>query len=286
LSILTKIGIVIIVVLVLLACPVFITQASVAANYRHLYEKQKDYGVAMEQTARQGRIAVDRLNTELAQTRSAHGKEKETLESTISGLQNDLAKAETRHANLEGQLKIAIADLNDLRISQQSDVKFREDLQGRLDKARANIDSLNSQVRQLSNKLKDAEGRYELARLVERTLRERLEQKDRRISDLEEQLEAAGQVVKVAPTAEEQPLTEMTQITGEITAVTDTGLASINIGSAKGVKRGMKLIVYRQGDFVGYLQIGEVDVDQAAGVVTEKRLDVKQGDKVTNILKR
>ena len=63
------------------------------------------------------------------------------------------------------------------------------------------------------------------------------------------------------------------------------GVASINIGRAKGVRKNMMLKVYRGGHFVAHLRIDMVETNTSAGVVLDKRLDVVQGDKVATDLK-
>ena len=57
-------------------------------------------------------------------------------------------------------------------------------------------------------------------------------------------------------------------------------MASINIGSAKGIKKGMRLIVFREDNFVAHLQIELVDLNNAAGVIVNKRLEPRKTDKV------
>jgi hypothetical protein len=42
----------------------------------------------------------------------------------------------------------------------------------------------------------------------------------------------------------------------------------------------MQLMIYRGSNFVGYLRIEEVDVNQAAGTVRDNVLDPMRGDRV------
>ena len=68
---------------------------------------------------------------------------------------------------------------------------------------------------------------------------------------------------------------------GTILAVKE-GIASINVGSAKGIRPGMRLVVYRGNRFVGYLKIVEVEAKEAAGLMVDTVLDVRPGDKLTS----
>jgi len=74
-----------------------------------------------------------------------------------------------------------------------------------------------------------------------------------------------------------------TPIDGTITSVRGD-VAGINIGSAKGIRSGMKLIIFRGSRFVGYLRVQAVEVDEAAGTVLESRSKAVKGDKVTTAL--
>ena len=60
------------------------------------------------------------------------------------------------------------------------------------------------------------------------------------------------------------------------------GIASINAGSAKGIRSGMRLVVYRGAQFVGYLKIIEVEAQEAAGLMVDTAVQAQQGDKVTD----
>jgi hypothetical protein len=70
------------------------------------------------------------------------------------------------------------------------------------------------------------------------------------------------------------------KVEGSITAVKGN-LASLNIGEASGVKKGMRFIIYRGPDFVANLDIAHVDAASSAGVVVDAQREVKQGDKAT-----
>jgi cell shape-determining protein MreC len=76
-----------------------------------------------------------------------------------------------------------------------------------------------------------------------------------------------------------QPIALAANIKGQVTAVQGDAL-SINVGSAKGVREGMVLVIHRKDKLVGYLRIDEVEVDEAVGIIEEKQSDPQQGDTV------
>ena len=69
-------------------------------------------------------------------------------------------------------------------------------------------------------------------------------------------------------------------IRGQITEVRD-GLASISVGSAAGVRKGMKFLVYRGAQYMGDLAISHVEPSEAAGQLVLQRAGIVKGDSVT-----
>jgi hypothetical protein len=73
------------------------------------------------------------------------------------------------------------------------------------------------------------------------------------------------------------------EIIGSITAVRGD-LASLSVGSASGVKKGMEFTIYRGGDFVAFLRIANVDVADSTGIIADRTREPKVGDKASNNL--
>ena len=71
------------------------------------------------------------------------------------------------------------------------------------------------------------------------------------------------------------------EIVGTITAVSQD-VASINIGSAHGVVKGMKMTIYRGGMYVGTIRIEDVKPRVSAGIITQANLPPVKGDKVAS----
>ncbi|MCH9022207.1 MAG: hypothetical protein IID32_05540 [Planctomycetes bacterium] len=69
-------------------------------------------------------------------------------------------------------------------------------------------------------------------------------------------------------------------IRGQITEVRE-GLASISVGSAASVRKGMKFLVYRGDQYMGDLQITHVETSESAGLVVLQRGSIVRGDSVT-----
>ncbi|MFP4054423.1 MAG: hypothetical protein ACLFV7_11245, partial [Phycisphaerae bacterium] len=68
-----------------------------------------------------------------------------------------------------------------------------------------------------------------------------------------------------------------------VTSVKDNVVA-INAGSDAEVKKGMRLVIYRDNQFVGYLKVQQVSDNSAAGVIENAQRNVTVGDSVTAAL--
>ena len=95
-------------------------------------------------------------------------------------------------------------------------------------------------------------------------------------------LPVAPRPAPIAPVAAPTP-TQTNGVRTSIRSIQGTTI-HINAGSNQGVKRGMKLIVFRDDKFVGYLQIVQVDANQAAGSLTRKIRPPAKGDTVVDRL--
>lgn len=276
-NILTKICIVIQLVLILIACPVFITQATVVANYKDHYERQVLRGDVLNQTAAQAQMNI--ASVEATRDKAVADKAQSAFASQqeISRLRSDLRLAQMSSGEQQNRLDKLTTEVAGLK--QQAEV-FNERsqmLEGELKIARAEYDKLTAESISTIEQLRAAE--VAKAR-IEKTSRVRYE----RIRELEEEVEelrSSGAVAR-KDGAPEVTVAPGQAITGTVTAV-DGDYVSINIGSAQGIVPGMRLIIYRGPEVVSFLRVVEVDVAEAAGIIIDSRLDPLQGDKVTRM---
>ena len=277
-SILTKISVVVLVLLVLFSVPVFITQATVPKSWQAAYDGEVTKNSVLELQGRHANLALNQAVRENEQYRKELSDVRAAMSQETRRLQNQLEVARGNNADLRNELRKVTTTLTDLQGNLKLETEQRVILQGQLDVARKENDRYKTVNRRLEDQLK--ENRAEVDRLgkVAGVLREQLAEREQRIVDLETQ-------ITEGPRAEEKVPAAMPQIDGTVTSVRGD-LAGINLGSAKGIRPGMKLIIYRGSQFVGYLRVQEVEVDQAAGTVFEKRMNPIRGDKVTTALLR
>ncbi|MCE5280447.1 MAG: hypothetical protein ABFD92_19640 [Planctomycetaceae bacterium] len=297
-SILTKISVVVLVLLILLSAPVFIRQATVPINWKNqATELEKRIKVMTMQAQHAALVAEgsnkenDRLSRELQNLIATSAADKTRLRDELTDLQGKLAD--------EGnERKKQMAVLADLQGNLALESKQRTLLQDQLNTVEKEKGLLETKSRRLEEQTKEYQAQLELAGKVSATLREQIAELNERIKNLETQIASGGPVGGALPVigvgaagggegarAEPNLPDVAPQIDGTVTTVRGD-LAGINLGSAKGMRPGMKLIVFRGSEFVGYLRVQEVGVDQSAGTLFEQRTGVKQGDKVTTNLLR
>jgi cell shape-determining protein MreC len=151
-------------------------------------------------------------------------------------------------------------------------------LAAQLDQMRATIDKLAEEKIRVTDLLKQTEIEKTRVDQMARDLQERINA----VEEENDELRKSGAVAKTEK-GQEAPSAIGEAITGTVESEKDN-LASINIGSAKGIKPNMKLTVYRGDKFVAFLRIEDVEVGKAAGIIVDRRLDPVQGDKVTTSL--
>jgi predicted nuclease with TOPRIM domain len=274
LNILTKICVVVLLVLVMFASVTFITMATVPQNWRHRHEQELQRRLLSDQDARFAKLANARAIEELKDVKS---RANDLATELADAKKEKVPDAEAlRTAALQSAIDAANTRLAELQLNVEAMSKRNEALAGNLDQSREKIDGLQKENRRAAGEITQLRGKLERAERVVAALQRQLMERDERIAELEKQV-IRGPVAETGA----QPISA--KIAGTITAIRGE-LASINIGSAHGVVRGLKLFIYRDASFVGYLRVDEVDEGEAAGTIVDKQLDPVEGDKVTNDL--
>jgi len=280
LSTLTKICVVLLVVLVLLACPIFISMATVPYSYRQLYREQQDRNDAIMAQAAHNELQLQRA--------VADAKEADTRAKTVSAkafleeqkLKASLEAALLANSGFQDELAQLNARLTKLSTGLDAERTQKSLLSQQLAETRKKNATLAEENRQVNEVLRQTKANFDRVEKQAVFLREEIAVREARIGQLEEQLAAGGISAKDSEAAA-APVAPDTAISGRIDIVRED-LAQINVGSAKGVKPGMKLIISRGDQFVGYLRISEVDINSAAGFIVDKRLDPMKGDRVSS----
>lgn len=279
---LTKIAIVVLVVLILLACPVFITQATLTPGYLVAYKsKMEEIGI-LQQEVRHSKLVLQQMTAERDRLSTALTKDTGALQGEIDRLRTELVTERQRSAKLESDLQLINGEISKLRLDYESNTKRTAALAEQRDDAFSKVQALNDELRKITDQLKQTQLDMDRQGGMIRALREQLVERDERIRQYQQQLGPAA-LTATAPATGPPAVGPDMRISGTLTAVKGD-LVSINIGSAKGVRQGMLLIVYRGADYVAKFRVDQVDVAESAGIILDKRLDPMPGDKVADRL--
>lgn len=281
LSTLTKICVVVLVVLVLFACPIFIQHALTGPNWRQAY---------LNEQARRKLADAKARNEELAAGvwRNLYRDEKRKNEDLTMQIQSE---AEAK--------RIVVARLSQLLVEREATIReltaIKAGLQNALNQAmtlnkaqgdelgkqrRDNI-TLADQLRRTTDKNSELLSDVELFTRTGQVLKSQLAEREREIKDLRLEYQHLKQVA--ATVVAKKPPVIGPKVEGSITAVR-SDIASLNVGSASGVKKGMEFILYRETEFVAHLQIEYVDTTTCSGIIVDAQRDVKVGDKASTSL--
>ncbi len=287
-SILTKVLIVVQAVVILVAVPLFIAQATAPVNWRHAYEREQDFRQAAEQTSRQYQIAAKNAAVQLSDIQQALSASRDKLIRTQADLQRQLASERSRNAQLLARLDALSKDTSDLKISLDREITIREKLTNERDGLLEELDKTSARLREMEDTLAQVTGERDRLLKLDRQRQQTIAQLKVELQECQDQIRdlkvavASGGGSVDGDEGDDGEVTTDVEISGTVTAVRN-GLASINIGSAQGIKKGLKMMVYRGPNFVAYLRIDEVQADKAAGTILDKQLDPMQGDKVATM---
>ncbi|MFP3937212.1 MAG: hypothetical protein ACLFVW_02640 [Phycisphaerae bacterium] len=275
---LTKIFVVVLVVLVLVFCPIAVNLLTVPENYREQLERAQQRNNVLEATARTAKLSEEAVLSRAEDYKAQLERVRTSSEERVSELQSELDEERRHRAELQRSYNTAAAELKGINTSLDATVQLRRQLSEQLESTRDEANQLRREKMELSDALRDAEARADRLTDQIRLLRERLAASEERVSQLEERLASTG--------AEDEPRTRTAasvDLTAEVTTI-DENIVGINAGSAQGVSKGMRMIIYRDAELVAQVDIQEVDMSSAAGVITDRQLDPKPGDKVTTTL--
>jgi hypothetical protein len=288
LSTLTKILIVLLTLSSIFLCGIVVTYVASANNYRLAYDNQvKDVQAAKTLYQTKMRLADEQVANAQRERDTAEQKKTE-LEAQIAQIQADLVTAQTsnfgnqeRLTNLAGtvsslnqtigsmeqSLSLARSELDKIRNEQVKDRKALNEVTAALNEKSVQVDALESERRRLLEQKTALD--EQLAKLA----------KGGKLPPIEAVTpEISG--AKAAP-----PVTSQVSLKGKIVeANLKNNLVTISLGSADGVRTGMRFHVIRGDSFICDIVITNVDVERSAGTPELVRQQPQVGDVVSTNL--
>jgi seryl-tRNA synthetase len=289
LSTLTKILIVLLTLSSIFLCGIVVTYVGNADNYKQQYGDLKADRDALKESEKG---LKKQLNEKIAEKQQMEDK----LSSEIASLKVELEQLEGKLKTVEGERSLLLQKVNGwtsiIRDFYETNEKQGQLLQNTLNELK------NVQAEQIKER---KELKETTASLVERmaiieTLgaekKRLLEEKTEIQSRLDQFLQPMGKVAAgpvpvtpeiaaVAKPVEEVPTRDI-DLKGLVTAIDlKNSMASISIGAADGVRKGMKFYVTRGDEFICNILIIDVDAKEGVGILELVQQQPRVGDNVS-----
>ncbi len=282
-SILTKICVVVLLVLNLVASVVFIKMAVTIPSWRQAHKSEVFRREVAEQTTRVSQMVAKRQQAELDDVNTAIKELRGESTSQKEKAQRDAAAAKQQYAELMSRFRGLQASVTELVVNSKANTAERAQLRDRVKDFSKLLEERNQTVRELKSDLEISNTQKDRLTSMVKHLNQQFEDLAAENHELKRKL-AEGDTSAVNGSGQRAVDTAGPTITGTIDAVSK-GVASINIGRSQGIRKNMVLKVYRGPRFVAHLRIDMVGPNDSAGVIVDKVLDVRQSDKVTTDLK-
>ncbi len=287
---LTKILIVLLTISSIFLCGIVVTYVAWADNYRQKYNDLSSKHDALNEN-------VESLTRQL----NEKVQQKDDLEKT---LKSQLATAKADADKLKADLSTVEREKAELLERVNSWASITKDFSATTEKQTQTLNAALEEVKQLkaeqiklSKELEQTSAtlveKMAIMASVEADKRRLTEQKAELESRLDKLLQVGGKAAVVgSPVTPEKglaqparPVTESIDLKGQITEVDiKNSLATISIGSADGVREGMKFHVTRGDAFICDILIVDVDTEKAVGVLELVQQQPKVGDNASTNL--
>jgi len=232
---------------------------------------------------------------------ASHNAEKQTWLDVRNGLDRRVAELETGNQRLSDEAARAKVDLTTVGTEKNSAESLARMLADELKVAQTGWEKLGQQRDALEQRNIELERRNQDLdlRVNEQATqiiamqqeKKQLEQQINILRDENKKLASAARQPQVAPAetaagpakGRVTPLSETvgSPIRGKILAI-EGERTSISVGSADGVEPGMVFVIFRGSDYVGDLEVTDVEPDSAAGRITRTRGTPRAGDMVAD----
>ena len=287
---LTKTLIVLLTISSIFLCGIVVTYVANADNYRQKYDSLRSERDSL-------RAEKDSLTNQLNESI----RQKDELEKSLN---SQMASLKTKADELQTKLNNAEREKAELLDRVNSWASITKDFSDTTEKQTQTLNAALDEVKQLKAeqiKLSQELDQTSTTLVEKMAIIDSLQAEKRRLieekSDLETRLDqllqAEGRVATVTPPVTQQkgfaapvrPSTEPISLKGMVTEVDmKNSLATISIGSADGVKEGMRFHVTRGDEFICDILIIDVDTDRSVGVLELVQQPPKVGDTVSTNL--
>ena len=274
-------------------CGIVVTYVANADSYRDKYNTSKTNADALSKKAEGAVKARNEKDAELTRTLNEKNSEIAALNTQISTLKGQLTDAERANANLLLRVDKFAAEVETLNKTYKDTAKLMEEAKDEFKKAESERIKLSARLDETSQTLLE---KLAIIQALETDKKRLIEEKTELQARMDKLLQPVGKTTSPVVTVTQEKeiarpipvVTEKIALKGLITAVDlKNKLASISIGTADGVKEGMKFHVTRVNKAICDILIIDADTEESVGAL--ELLDVsreqpKPGDTVTTNL--
>lgn len=290
-STLTKILIVLLTIASIFLCGIVVTYVANADNYRDLYNNLKRDADGMREKADGNAKAFTELKAEKERMENKLNNEIATLNTEISTLKGQLKDAENENKILVQRVSDMASVVETSTQTAGENGKLLKDTLDKLNNVQAEQIKLKAQFDDTTKTLLE---KLAIIQSLETDKKRLIEEKTELQARMDKLLQPKGETTTPVITVT-QPKIEIARpapvvaekiaLKGLITGVDlKNKMASISIGTADGVKEGMKFHVTRGDNFVCDLLIIDTDTEEAVGAMELVQDQPKAGDTVTTNL--
>lgn len=282
----TKFLVVLLTVFSVFLCGIVVTYVASANNWKAEYEQLEDSVDSIKKS----------LASEKRQANEQVAKAQEMVDQLTQAntdLKGQLATVESEMASVKRENRMNLQSLNDSTAITEGLRQTIEGLRTSLEAAQQDLVNKTKQLASATKKLNELNTELD-ERIVEV---QTLEVENKKLleikSDLEDVVANKGSVASVSPVTSSrdnvtfvpsgsQPSFATPDLKARISEVDlRNKLATINIGMADGVNKGMRFHITRGNQFVGDIVITHVDQERAAGVLELVQVQPMIGDNVS-----
>jgi len=289
LSTLTKILIVLLTVSSIFLCGIVVTYVANADNFR---EQNKQLTVQVQSARQNEKGSKKQLNENLSKSQQREKKLNEqitTLRNETSKLKQNMSNLEREKAALQERVSNMAGTIETTSQTAEQQRKLFENTFAELKETKAQQIKEHKELEETTKTLQQKMAIIETLQTEKRRLLEEKADLQKRFDDL---IVGRGEVsVKATPVTPDKDKAQPVKVTREISleglvSAVDiqNSMASISIGSADGVRDGMKFHVTRGSKFICDIVILEVDTKESVGFLELVQEQPKVKDKVSTNL--
>lgn len=286
-SMLTKTFVVLVSVLSVVLVALFASYVATTEDLRGELDQVRADRDATQARARAIGTELTEAEQRFVEQMSNLRNERQTLSAELDNLQAELSSAQSELAEAQARLKEFEASVARLSAAGVQNARLLEQVNDELQRRRDDAVKRQREIIQYSDRIAELESESATqARQVRRLQQDKVAMQDT-MRDLEDRWSRVPEGIRIQIT--DQPTERLVAdppdhpIVGQVTRVTGSGdevLVQVDVGDRDGVVRHLPFMVYRGNEFIGMLQIDQVDTSASVGRMTLTRREVQSGDRI------